>query len=192
MIGSCLCCFKIGNGDLDCGHIMNLPGWYFVSVSIHILAAIFWLGGMLFLVFVLLPALKTLDDAVLRSQLIRKVGLRFRSVGWACLITLLITGYGNLLTRGLGGSALLDAAFWGTTYGITLGIKLSVFLLILILSATHDFSIGPRAGMAARERPNQPETIRLRRMATWFGRFNLVLVFVMVIAGISLSRGWPW
>ncbi len=165
---------------------------YFWSVVVHILAAVMWVGGMLFLVFVLMPALKNMEDARLRAKLIRVTGIRFRSVGWACLAVLLVTGFLNLLARGVSPETLADPAFWTTGYGKTLGWKVLLFLVILSLSATHDFLIGPRAGQLQRRDAGGRETQRLRFMATWFGRLNLVLSIIVVLLGVMLVRGVPW
>lgn len=162
---------------------------YALSVSLHVLAAMVWIGGMLFLTLVLMPGLRSLQDAALRSRLIQLVGVRFRLVGWICLIALLFTGFTNLLARGIPLSLLSDSAFWGGGYGRTLLWKVAVFSAILLLSATHDWYIGPRAGIAARARPGSAEAQRLRWFATWFGRVNLVLSIVMLVLGVMLARG---
>ncbi len=165
------------------------PKLYALSVSTHVLAATIWIGGMLFLSLVLIPGLRGLDDPALRSRLIQTVGIRFRLVGWICLGTLLFTGVTNLLTRGIGWSLLADSAFWGGGYGRTLLWKLGVFAVILLLSGTHDWWIGPRAGVVARAQPGSPEAMRLRRMATWFGRVNVLLSLAMLVLGVLLARG---
>lgn len=73
---------------------------YLLSVWVHILAATVWLGGMLFLVLVVVPWLRKgggTDAAVF----LRETGERFRSVGWGCFFVLLITGTFNLWFRGV-------------------------------------------------------------------------------------------
>ncbi len=165
---------------------------YVWSVVVHILAAMMWVGGMLFLVLVLMPALRLIEDDRLRAKLIRVTGMRFRLVGWACLAVLLVTGYVNLAARGLGGEILATPEFWATGYGRTLGWKLLLFIAVLSLSATHDFMIGPRAGALQRRDPGGREAQRMRFMAVWFGRFNLLLSLIIVIVGVLLVRGVPW
>ncbi len=165
------------------------PQLYAVSVSTHILAATIWIGGMLFLSLVLIPGLRQLDDPALRSRLIQTVGVRFRLVGWLCLGLLLFTGVTNLLTRGISVDLLAESAFWSGAYGRTLLLKLGVFGVILLISATHDWWIGPRAGDTARTRPGSPEALRLRRMAIWFGRVNAALSIAMLALGVLLARG---
>jgi putative copper resistance protein D len=166
--------------------------WYVVSVWLHLVAASLWVGGMLFLVLVLVPALRRLPDRRLAVQLIRDTGRRFRTVGWVTLGVLLVTGTTNLLARGLGWDLLLSAAFWRSSFGAVLAFKLAVVLVILLLSAVHDFRVGPRASEALQANPTDPAAQRLRVLATWFGRLNLLLALVVVACGVMLVRGRPW
>ena len=69
---------------------------YYISVLIHVIAAAIWVGGMIFLPAVLLPAIKNNTQKI---QLIHTVGLKFRTVGWIVLIILLVTGLFNMYFR---------------------------------------------------------------------------------------------
>lgn len=166
--------------------------WYVVSVWLHIVAASLWVGGMLFLVLVLVPALRRLADRRMAVQLIRDTGRQFRTVGWVTLAVLVVTGTTNLLARGMGWEILRSGAFWCSSFGAVLAFKLGVVVLILGLSAVHDFRVGPRASEALRVNPADPAALRLRALATWFGRLNLVLALVVVACGVMLVRGRPW
>lgn len=77
---------------------------YHLNVTVHLLAALFWLGGMLFLALVGAPALRGLDDPELRGRLFADIGRRFRRAGWWAIGVLLVTGTLNLHFR-----RLLDA-----------------------------------------------------------------------------------
>ncbi len=162
---------------------------YAGSLVFHVVAAATWIGGMLFMVFVLVPGLRRLEDSRIRVQLIREVGVRFRLVGWICMGTLLVTGFLNLAGRGIGRAVLVQPAFWQSGYGRMLAWKLAVFAAILALSAIHDWNIGPRASAAQRLQPGSPEANRLRALATGFGRLNVLLSIAMLVLGILLSRG---
>jgi copper resistance protein D len=63
---------------------------------VHVLAAIVWIGGMLFVALVLVPVVRAQADPVLRARLFHQAGVRFRAVGWAALLLLLVTGLANL------------------------------------------------------------------------------------------------
>jgi hypothetical protein len=87
---------------------------------------------------------------------------------------------------------LQNAAFWQGSFGRTLTIKLMLVAAILVISAFHDFSLGPRAAWAWEVDAGSAETLRLRRQAARLGRANLLLALIVVLLGIMLVRGAPW
>lgn len=160
---------------------------YFLNVTIHVAAAMLWLGGMFFLAVVGGPVLRDVEPAALRAALFQRLGERFRTVGWLCIIVLLATGVGNLYFHGvLHSDVLLSAAFWHTPFGRTLAWKLVAVLAMLIVSAVHDFVLGPAASRAV---PGTPQAIRARRQAAWLARINALLGIIVVIAAVRLARG---
>ena len=165
---------------------------YVLSVWIHLLAAIVWIGGMAFLVLVLAPALRRMEPRDVAVQLIREAGTRFRTVGWICLGVLVLTGLQNLKSRGITWEIAATRVFWSAGFGHVLAMKLGLILAILATSAVHDFRIGPGASTALARDPASPEARRLRAMAMWFGRVNFVLALLVVLLGVALVRGWPF
>ncbi len=160
---------------------------YYVNVTIHVLAALLWLGGMFFLAVVGAPVLRGVEPPSLRVELFRALGERFRTAGWACIAILLATGVGNLYFRGvLHASVLGSAGFWRTPFGRALGWKLTAVVLMVAFSAVHDFILGPRA---SRERPGSPAASRYRRSSSLLARLNAVLGVVLVFAAVHLARG---
>ena len=65
---------------------------YLANVTVHVLAALVWLGGMFFVAVVGAPVLRRVESPALRSELFRELGERFRAVGWACIALLVATG----------------------------------------------------------------------------------------------------
>lgn len=165
---------------------------YVLSVLLHILAAVTWIGGMLFLVLVVVPATRRLDAPGVAVALIRDTGRRFRTVGWICLVVLAGTGVTNLLLRGVGPSMWTDAAFWSGPFGQTLAWKLVLVAVIWMLSAVHDFWIGPQASERLRARPDDEAALRFRAFASWMGRLNLLLSLAVLALAVMLVRGRPW
>lgn len=160
---------------------------YYINVSVHLLAALLWLGGMFFLAVVGAPVLRKVEPPDLRKELFTRIGGAFRTVGWIAIGLLLITGLGNLHFRGLFGSGLLGrAAFWESPYGMALAVKLIAVLLMLLVQAVHDFVHGPRSG---RLDPSTEEGRRARRTAAWLARLNAVAGLVVILAAVRLARG---
>ncbi|MEW6272928.1 MAG: CopD family protein [Thermodesulfobacteriota bacterium] len=165
---------------------------YVVSVWLHLLAAMVWIGGMVFLAAVVVPALKSPELAPSRVALLHGTGVRFRRVGWLALGTLLVTGLLNLLLRGYGLTQLTSAALWRSSFGEVLAAKLVLVAVILALSLVHDFVVGPRATRVLRTDPTSPAAARVRRAASWLGRANLLLALAVLALAVMLVRGAPW
>ncbi len=164
---------------------------YLLSVWLHILAAAVWIGGMLFLVLVLVPLARAREFRREAPRLVQLIGRRFRTVGWACLGLLVATGLVNASYRFGGLPALATGAFWRSATGRIFAVKLLCVVAILTLSAVHDFRVGPRASAALLEAPGSPRALALRRRATWFGRVNVALALLVVALAVMLVRGLP-
>jgi uncharacterized membrane protein len=159
---------------------------YYTSVSIHVLAAMLWLGGMLFLGVVGAPALRAIDSAELRQKLFRDIGMRFRGVGWGSIAVLVVTGVANLWYRGwLSASGMGSPAFWRTDTGHALAAKLVAVAAMITISAIHDFLHGPRASRLV---PGSPEAIAARRIAMRLARVNALVGVIVVVAAVRLAR----
>jgi copper resistance protein D len=161
---------------------------YYINVTIHVLAAMFWLGGMFFLGVVGAPVLRAVEPPALRQRLFQQLGLRARSLGWWAIVVLLITGVLNLQFRGwLQWSGVLGAAaFWHTGIGVALAIKLAAVATMVLVSAVHDFVLGPMAGRLA---AGSPEALTFRRRAALLARANALLGVIIVVAAVRLTRG---
>lgn len=157
--------------------------WYLVSVYLHIICASLWVGGMLFLVLVLLPAIKNHPE---RRALLGNVGIKFRFVGWIALVLLLLTGLYNMHYRGVAYSQLLQGS-----YNQLFFIKLCLFTVVIIISAIHDFYIGPRSiKLMAEQTADKEMTKRYVRTARIVGELNLLLALAAVALGVVIVRGW--
>lgn len=156
---------------------------YLLSVYLHILSSILWIGGLLFLMIIFIPALKNHPD---RLMLIKEMGLKFRKAGWIALGVLLITGIFNLYMRGF--SFSLDK-FIHTPTGHVAFIKILLFLIIIILSAIHDFYIGPKSTGESNGNPNDINPSNYQRKARILGRINFFLALIAAAFGVILVRG---
>ncbi len=161
---------------------------YLVSVWLHILAAITWIGGMLFLVLVVVPWMRKGDRAK-GATLLRETGPRFRNVGWACFAIVLVTGTFNLWMRGVRFGDFVRPEWLSTGFGHAVGTKLALFAGVLVVSVVHDFFVGPRAAAAVERDPRSPEAERLRRQASLLGRGNAALALALVGAAVVIVRG---
>lgn len=164
-----------------------MSGLYLVTVTVHVLAALLWLGGMLALALIGAPVLRQVEPPALRQELFRKMGERFLWIAWLCIAVLLVTGLLNLHFRGvLSPSVLGDPSFWSGRYGRALGWKLACVVIMVGVAAIHDFIVGPAA---SRSPAGSPQALRLRRRAALLARFNAGVGVVLVVVAVRLARG---
>jgi putative copper export protein len=152
---------------------------YYASVWLHIVAGAFWIGGMLFLPLVLLPAIKNNPE---RRTLLMATGLKFRFYGYIMLSILLVTGMLNMYFRGLHFSW---AFFTESRYGRLVSLKIILFSTILLASLVHDFL----AGKKAMEKLQEGENTKFILIARWTGRMLLLISLIMAYLGVIISRG---
>jgi copper resistance protein D len=165
---------------------------YQLSVFVHLLSAVVWVGGMLFLALVIVPAIRHLPPAE-RGALLSAVGRRFRTIGWLCIALLIATGMLNAGYRGLTWDLVLSGRFLEGWFGQVLAIKLALVAAMIGLSAYHDFVVGPSATRLLER--GDPSTaglaMRLRRRASLLGRLNALLALAVIALAVLLMRGLP-
>lgn len=159
-----------------------------LSTFLHLVAAVVWVGGMLFLGLVVVPALTRLP-ASQRGTLVGALGRRFRPIAWGCILVLVATGVANLAFRGVTWEGVASGQALESTFGRLLAAKLGLVALLVALSAAHDLVIGPAAARAAER--GLPEAERWRHLASWVGRASTVLAVLAIALGVALARGLP-
>jgi putative copper export protein len=98
---------------------------------LHLVAAGFWLGGLIMLAIVTLSAMRVMDQLAFR-QLIRRVGRVFLVGSVTAWLVLAISGIGMTVSRLHSVSELSS-----TSFGRTLSLKTGLFLLAIILTIVH-------------------------------------------------------
>ncbi len=139
----------------------------------HLVLASLWVGGMLFLVFVLSPFVRKLP---IRDKAFQEVGRRFSLYGTLGALSLLfLTGLINIHYT-LGFSNLFDLS---NPYTKTLIHKLVAFMLVVVVSVVHDLYFGPRSINSTFH----------RAMARLLGFLNLFLSLLVVYLAVKLRFG---
>ncbi len=164
---------------------------YPLLAYVHLLAAATWLGGTLFLAMVLVPVTRSAQGSPAAGvAVLRSAARRFRTVAWAAAVVLIVSGAWLYLQRG--GS--MAGFFTGEgDFAQVLRLKVALVAAVIVLSAAHDFVLGPRLAreMEALQRGSPPPAriARQRRAVTWLARVNLLLVLAIVGFGVALVRG---
>jgi uncharacterized membrane protein len=160
---------------------------YLFSVFLHLIAAMTWVGGMIFLVVVVVPMLRR--DRERAGALMRDMGRRFRPVGWVALVILVVTGVFNVYRRGYGLEDFVTGTVFAGQWGRVLAHKLTLVGVILVMSAVHDFKIGPEATRLMSEGGDPARAEKLRKTASVLGRITFALALAVVALAVSLVRG---
>ena len=150
---------------------------------IHVLSAIFWVGGMLFLTVVLAPVFRSESSQPQAYVFFRKVAKRFRTGVWVAVLFLVSTGP-LLLSKHV--SLAMPLKQWP----VVVLTKLGLVFALLVFAGLHDLVIGPRAG-ALKKKPRTSLTASersLMNLSPWLARGVLVLGVAVVCAGTAISR----
>jgi uncharacterized membrane protein len=164
---------------------------YHLSVFVHILSAVIWVGGMLFLALVAVPAARSLPPSE-RGALLTAIGRRFRLVGWTCIALLLVTGVIIAGYRGVGPTLLLTGQLPANQFGAVLRVKLVLVGIMVGLTLVHDIVLGPAsARLLAQSSGHAVELARQRRLSAWTARLSALLALLIVGLAVALVRGLP-
>jgi putative copper resistance protein D len=144
-----------------------------ILVAIHLLAAAVWVGGSTALVFVGVPAIRTLEGES-RGRAMKELGLRWRPLG-----------YGALLVAALTGIALASRDWESTTsFKIVLFVKVALAICLIVVSYVHNFVLGPRLQAEIREGREQ----RMRPALVVVGWTSYGLTLALPLLGVALER----
>lgn len=157
---------------------------YRIALTLHVLSAVVWVGGVLFVGTVAVPVAKGYSPRV-RRRLMADVGRRFRAIGWGALAVVVATGGYLLWHWGARPSTLIDLSFFEHDHTRLLGYKLILVVGMLFTSGLHDFWLGPRASVGER---SDDQRERDRKLASILGRLTGVLVILIVILAVFVAR----
>ncbi len=151
----------------------------FVVIWLHLIGAAALIGGLIFFNLILKPGLEEKNSEVQKNDLLQKMGRRFRTVTWICLITLILTGSYTMLYEG--GSARIE-----TTWGVVLMLKLFLFAITFGLILIHDFVLDP-FGFPSRSTKTPSGQPHSARRGTYLQQTILLLTLVILLIASYLT-----
>jgi len=145
-----------------------------VSVWLHLLGVVVWIGGLMYQAHVLIPAVRRNRDAALTDML-----RRGRRVTWVAIALVVLTGLYNVTLLGPLDRVLQSGA------ALLLALKFMLVLAAVAVAGQRDFAQVPRLAraVAAGDDPNSA----LSAIA-WMDRVVLLLAVVIVYLGLAVSR----
>ena len=144
--------------------------------TVHLLAAIVWVGGTVALVFVAVPPVQQLEGEA-RARLLREFGRRWRPIGWSALGVAVVTGIVLAVRAHAFDSAPND-------FDWVLAVKGALVGLLVAGAYLHDFVLGPGLARQVREGTQQS----LRPLLVGIGRANLLLTLTLPVLGAVLTQ----
>ena len=154
-----------------------------IIVWIHLIAATFWVGGMLFLSLVAVPLFKKVPDPASAQREFIKLARRFRMFAWVALFLLIVTG--SILLQNY-----VNFSETPVVWPPEVLIKLTLVVSLIVVSVAHDQIIGPKvrtlklkpiAELAKAEK-------LLLRISPLLARLTLLLGLAILFAAVSMVR----
>lgn len=154
-----------------------------ILVWIHLTAATFWVGGMLFLSLVAVPLLKKASDPASAQREFVNLARRFRMLVWVALSLLLITG--SILLPNL-----VDLSESFGNWPFTVLIKLSLVLLLIVVSLAHDRIMGHKVRTLKHKSSFAltPSEKFLLVLSPLIGRLTMLLGLGILLAAVLMVR----
>lgn len=147
---------------------------------LHIVAAVTWVGALIFMNVVLSPAVAPKG---VPPQFVRLMGIsRFRPFAWGSIAVLLVTGVYNFWQRSAGSLAVLV-----TPYGWVLITKLLLYAVMVIITALNSLIIPNlmKQAVPGSMKPDE-KVLRLGGRLVILSRVNLALGLLVLLLASSL------
>jgi len=154
-----------------------------VLVWLHLLGAVVWIGGMVFLSIVLVPLLRRDGKFAQHAALFRTVAYRFRAVVWGAMGLLVGTGLVIATGRSI---ALLEPRLWPRIFAAKMALVTFLFALTLL----HDLVVGPRLRriLATAETARTARERLVVRYSALVPRFSLLVALLVLLLAVVLAR----
>ncbi|MGH7851857.1 MAG: hypothetical protein ACREP3_00325 [Candidatus Binatia bacterium] len=159
---------------------------YSFSLLLHVIAFSLWLGGIVFFLGVLGPAVRELEPRIAVTTL-NQGRLGLETASWIAIGLLLVTGIFNLVGRVPAAGAGISES-----YGMLLGIKLFVFGAMVAHHCLQVFKYAPAIARLTwalpQAVPSWPEPL-LSHWRRWFLllKINAALGPIAVLLGLALA-----
>ncbi len=159
-----------------------LPLLNVVVLWVHLLSAVFFVGGSFFMWLVVVPSsrLVTADESE-RTQIIGKIAKRFGKMTNIVLVVLVLTGIYNASWYLPSSAALFD-----TYTGNLLLVKIALVVALLLLIYLHNAYFGRKIIQLAKE--NRIDGLKaIRKTSRVVSAANLVLMLAILLLAVMLQ-----
>lgn len=151
---------------------------------LHLMAAIIWIGGMIFAAIILQPVMRKSLTPEVRMPIYHDIGKRFKLIQLICLGVLIGTGLQKLW------SLRTTPDIFYSTFGAILGVKLTLVICVIALTVFHSYVWGPKLTALSQSSQGSEYQRTMQTLVLW-GRVNLTLSLAIIFCA-SLLRFSPF
>lgn len=151
---------------------------------LHILAAVTFIGPQIFLAFVAMPALRSIEDARARENTVRAITRGFGVLGGIALAVLLATGLYNYVQF----RDLVDADT--ERYFFLFQAKMLLVTIVILLTILHGAYFGRRLQKLRETNASEAEIARARTWSMAASMLNLAASLFILLVAALMSSTW--
>lgn len=154
--------------------------WYIIARALHVAGVVVWIGGVFFVTFVLLPALKSfpVND---RLPLFERLEQRF---GWFARVAIIVVGVSGLMLAHLLG-------FWARI-GQAQMLPIHLMIVVWTIFALMLFALEPFVVHRVFHRFASAQPEKAMRVATILHWLLCSISFAAIIGGVMVAHGWAF
>jgi len=160
---------------------MSVPYWALASMFwVHLVATATWIGSLIAITVLVLPAARRALGAADQLSLIELVQRRLEPIGWFSVSVLIVTGLFQMSVNPNYNGFLSTSGRWS----LAMLIKHILVGALIAVSAVHTWDVLPnlRRALLQKDRLPDGEVARLQRRETTLLRASLILGLLVLLA----------
>jgi uncharacterized membrane protein len=160
--------------------------WDAIVRWLHILAAVIFIGPQVFLAFVAMPALRSLDDAQARQRVVRAITRGFGVLGGIALVVLVASGLYNFY-------AVPDVEVWFDSrdrYRRLFELKMLLVTIVIVLTVLHGALFGRRLQQLQEAGSSERDIANARRWSMAASILTLLASIAILLCAALMASTW--
>ncbi len=162
-------------------------------LTIHLGFVAIWIGAQVLVAVAVVPALRTIPTEGVRLDALEQFTRRFNRLAWLALAGIVLTG-SLLAQERIDDIKTISDTIFDLRWGYLFVIKMSLVIVMAVVTALHAFGVGPRLlrlqrQMADRQLAGEDAAVRsLRAQSILLSMLGLALSLTLLAAGAFLSN----
>jgi uncharacterized membrane protein len=160
--------------------------WDAIIRWLHIFAAVVFIGPQVFLAFVAMPALRSLEDARARQGAVRAITRGFGVLGGAALVVLVATGLYNFY-------AVPEVEVFfdnADRYRRLFELKMLLVTIVIVLTVLHGALVGRRLQQLQEAAASESDIANARRWSMAASMLTLLASIAILLCAALMASTW--